>query len=101
MPDREMSDTTIQDFLDGLTDRVQSHTGAWRPYVAFYGDTDRAGTADHDGEVIHIEDAERRLKAHKEEHGDVDGIEAVELTIRSTDKPDFEDEPRIRHDGTN
>lgn len=46
----------------------------------------------HEEDKIHVEDFEKRLEAHREEYGEPDGLEAIELVVCRTDAEDFEQE---------
>lgn len=93
MLNREMSDTTLQGFLDGLQERIQDGR-EWMPGIVIWGDSKDAGMALHDGDRIPEEQFEARLKHHEETHGPVDGVARIELNVCRADKKDFEQEIR-------
>jgi len=83
----------LSDLLDGITERV-STGDEWGIGLVITGDHPEAGTAHHKGETMPREEHERRLEAHREEHGTPasDMEDTIILNVVEADAEPFEKE---------
>lgn len=89
MTDR--AESSLDNFLDGLLDRVQSER-RWPPGIVMDGENSDADSVWHDGEKIPLEQYEARLEHHRETYGKTEGVETINLEVVETEADPFEQE---------
>jgi hypothetical protein len=90
---REMSDTTVDEFLDGLERQVLC-PDRWGTGFVWAGDTEKAGTVEHQGEEMSREEYERRLEEYREKREAKmdDTPDTIVIEVVEADSEPFEQE---------
>lgn len=98
--DRDMSDSTVDEFLDGLERQVLCPE-QWGTGFVWIGDTEKAGTVEHQGEEMSREEYERRLEEYREKREAKmdDTPDTIVINVVEADSEPLENE--IRYDATN
>jgi len=98
--DRDMSDTTVEEFLDELEREVLTPE-QWGTGFVWAGDTEKAGTVEHRGKEMPREEYERHLEEYREKReAKMDDMpDTIVIEVVEADSEPFENE--IRYDGTN